>query len=115
MDFGFDIDGTLSAAPEAIGAIMRALRTAGHVVHVITGLGIGEVQQSNIDERKHQLKVLGVENDYDFLHIAVQPVVPDKANYCRDHNIVLMFENDMAYVNAIKQYSTCFYIYPKEG
>jgi hypothetical protein len=102
MRFGFDIDGTITAAPEAFAAIMRALRQAGHDVHVITGQS-SPITSEDWAKRVHQLETLGIGTDcYGRMHISGPPDwVADKAAYCRENGIDFVFENDVAYGRAI--------------
>lgn len=103
MNFGFDIDGTITAAPGAFAAIMRALRRDGHLVHVITGQTT-PVTPEDIEARVRQLESLGIGGDcYSRLHLSGPPSwVADKAGYCRDQQIDFVFENDSTYAKAIQ-------------
>jgi hypothetical protein len=103
MNFGFDIDGTITAAPEVFAAIMRALRRDGHIVHVITGQTT-PVTPEDTHARIKQLESLGIGTDcYSRLHLSGPPDwVTDKAGYCRDVPMDFVFENDAAYAKAIK-------------
>jgi putative intracellular protease/amidase len=114
MKFGFDIDGTISAAPAEYRAIMLALRAAEHEVHVITGQG-GVVTPESEDGRRAQLAGLGIFPEcYDVLYLAGpsegswdwQHVAESKAAYCRDHGIAFMFEDSPEYAQAIRATDT---------
>jgi hypothetical protein len=101
--FGFDIDGTISAAPEVFAAIMEALLERGHEVHVITGQ-TREVTNADVERRVAQLAALGIfwGQHFDKLHLAGAPDwIADKAAYCRDHKVDFMFEDSVLYAKAI--------------
>ncbi len=100
VNFAFDIDGTITAAPKAYGAMMTALVAAGHEVHALTGQTT-PITDADIQGRVRQLEALGTT---DFTHLAVvgpPDWVAAKANYCREHDICFVFENDVAYAQAI--------------
>jgi hypothetical protein len=102
MRFGFDIDGTITAAPAAFAAIMRALRRDGHEVHVVTGQ-TDPITTEDTTARLRQLEKLGIGTDcYERIHLSGPPDwVSDKADYCREQGLDLVFENDVAYGRAI--------------
>jgi uncharacterized HAD superfamily protein len=100
MNFGFDIDGTITAAPVAFAAIAKALLAAGHEVHVLTGTMDTALNAGHMQRRKEQLATIGF--PYTHLTIVHAPLhVESKAAYCRDHDIVLMFEDSIPYGDAI--------------
>ena len=92
MVFAFDVDGTLTAAPDALGAIMRSLRAAGHTVLVLTATGT----QAG---RAQQLGNLRLGDAYDELIVCPGPTTqdagPQKAAVCRERGVaVLVDDND---------------------
>ncbi len=100
MNFGFDIDGTISAAPEAFAAIAAALIAAGHEVHVLTGTMEPTIDDAMRQRRVAQLAAFGF--PYSRLHIVNAPThVSGKAAYCSEHRIVMMFEDSIPYSDAI--------------
>lgn len=101
--FGFDVDGTITAAPKAFASIMGALRDAGHYVYVITGQ-TRDVTPADYTRRRNQLDSLGVHQDvqYDALHIAGPPDwVEDKRLFCEQHLLDFVFEDSLRYAEAI--------------
>lgn len=100
MNFGFDIDGTISAAPVPFAAIASALIAAGHEVHVLTGTMERTIDDAHRQRRIDQLTLLGF--PYTRLHIVHAPFhVESKAAYCAEHEIVMMFEDSIPYSDAI--------------
>lgn len=100
MNFGFDVDGTITAAPEAFAALAAALLAAGHEVHVITGT-MDALTEAQFAARRAQLASHGFPVPT-ALHIVTAPHAEQKAAYCRDHEIVMMFEDSPIYINAIR-------------
>lgn len=120
MNFGFDIDGTISAAPEAFGAIMRALVSAGETVHVITGgLHDEEPTQEQVQSRIDQLAEMGIisGSHYTMLHVLNGPttgrVASLKQKVCVEFGMVLMFEDSQVYVDAISRVTQCLMMVPR--
>ena len=112
MKFGFDVDGTLTALPAQLGAIMRALRAAGHEVHVITGQ-TAPITDASFAKRRAQLSALGLDGAYDELHIAGPPDwVADKHAYCAEWHIDLMVEDSLVYAAAISAVTPLLMVYP---
>lgn len=110
MNFGFDIDGTITRAPEALWAIADALLTAGHQVHVLTGTMDEVLTAQHMLDREAQLNAHGF-MDWTQLHIVLAPHAANKAQYCVDNGIVLMFEDSEHYSKAISQVTTVFKVY----
>jgi len=110
MNFGFDIDGTITHSPKAFGAIMESLMRCGHQVHVLTGTMDPAITQGHYTARHKQLAACGVAGKYHHLHIVIAPHPQNKASYCQLHNIVMMFEDSPSYADAIKKVTTCLLI-----
>lgn len=110
MNFGFDIDGTITRAPGALWAIADALLDAGHQVHVLTGTMDKAVTTQHKIEREAQLDAHGFK-EWTKLHIVVSPHAENKAKYCVDNDIVLMFEDSDRYSEAISKVTTVFKVY----
>lgn len=111
MNFGFDIDGTIGAAPEAYTAMIAALLSAGHECHVITGTMDPEVTPDHMSKRALQLQRYGLEW-WTKLHIVTAPHALNKAKYCQENNIVFMFEDSPAYADEIRKVTTCVLMCP---
>jgi hypothetical protein len=106
MNFGFDIDGTITAAPGVFRALVEALRDAGHEIHVITGTMDPVATVEHEAQRYAQLIALGF-GPVTALHVVTAPHAENKAAYCRDHEIVLMFEDSPSYADEISRVTTC--------
>lgn len=106
MKFAFDLDGTITAAPEAFKAIMESLMNEGHEVIVLTGQ-TREVLLEDHEARFKQLAHYGITPDYftDIIIAGPPDWVKFKADYCRDNEVALMFENDPAYSQAISEFT----------
>lgn len=81
MKMAFDIDGTITAYPQAFCSIVQALYKAGIEIHIITN------RESDAYERTcRQL------SDYDipFHYLAI---TKDKAKYIKESNIKVLYEN----------------------
>lgn len=101
MNFGFDVDGTITAAPQAFAAMASALLAAGHEVHVITGTMDAAVTAEHLVARRAQLDSHGFP-ECTALQIVTAPHAEQKAAYCRNHDIVMMFEDSPVYIEAIR-------------
>ncbi len=113
MNFGFDVDGTISAIPVPLAAIALALRRNGDEVHIITGQPNAPTPAC-YERRRDQLAALGwEEGDYDHLFIAGPNYVQDKVDYCRDNDIALMFEDSLIYAAAISEVTPTVVVYEK--
>lgn len=103
MNFGFDIDGTITAAPVAFGAMMQALMDAGHEVHVITGTMDADATDEHYAGRVRQLLNVGIgDSAYTHIHIVTAPHAEEKARYCVEHEIRLMFDDAPPYIDAMR-------------
>lgn len=104
MNFAFDIDGTITAAPAYYAALMTSLRKCGHGVHVLTGTMQPVATDATYSTRDKQLRGYGITSAmYDKLHIVTSPGnVEQKAQYCLDHDIGFVFEDSQLYTEAIR-------------
>lgn len=104
MNFGFDIDRTITAAPEQFGAIMSALTNAGHYCYVITGTMDPIATPGHYDGRVMQLLDHGIREvqHYQSIHIVVAPHAENKAKYCVENDICFMFDDAPAYIAAMR-------------
>lgn len=112
MNFGFDIDGTITAAPEAYRVLMSSLRAAGHGVFVLTGTMDAEATPGHYQGRLQQLRLCGVAGYYDMLHIVTAPHALNKAKFCQEHQIAFMFEDARSYGEEIKKVATVVLMHP---
>lgn len=102
MRFGFDIDGTITAAPKVFATMMPALRASGHFVYIITGQ-TRPVTADDYLRRRDQLRDLGIDpSDYDLLYVAGPPDwVENKRAFCERWAIDFVFEDSLRYAKAI--------------
>lgn len=82
MKIALDVDGVISEAPRFFAALSRALRAAGHEVHIVS-----DFDEHFRDHRVRELAEYGVA--YDALEIT-----SDKAEYCKRHGIDFMLDDD---------------------
>jgi hypothetical protein len=121
MNFGFDIDGTITAEPIIYGALMDALVKAGHQVHVVTGQLSDTVEEVDYQRRRDQLLSQGIKENihYHKLHIArglyndVRNAIKEKKTICQENNIVFMFEDSEAYCKSISDVARCVIMVPR--
>lgn len=114
MIYAFDIDGTLTADPVRLGAIMQALRGAGHRVIVITGCLSGAL--TPVEIRKAQLESYGVKHKdhYDSLYVVEGPDYDDvgrgKGRLCREESVDMMIEDTpqwAVFIRSASPNTTC--------
>lgn len=111
MIFGFDIDGTITAAPKQFAALTHALHAAGHEVAILTGTMDTEVSVTHNIRRTRQLEELGIH--YDYLEIVHAPHhVQAKADFCKRYGVVMMFEDSPEYAKAINEAGTLCVLMP---
>ena len=95
MRFAFDMDGTLTAHPVVLGAMMRALRAAGHEVFILTATGTDS-------GRRAQAESLGLSGAFDELIVCPGPTFeeagPQKGDACRARRIDLMVDDQPYYL-----------------
>ena len=101
----FDLDGTISASPIQLGAIMRGLRSQGWRVAILTGTGDGiSFDHAGLVAKESKLRSFGVGDAYDELVLfdgdAAQ-VADQKAEWCRNHGVELTVDNAKANARAM--------------
>lgn len=104
MNFGFDIDQTITAAPLQFAVMMEALQADGHRCYVLTGTMDVEVTADHYVARRAQLSNCGIHEGkhYDFLEIVTAPHAENKAKHCVDNRIEFHFDDAPAHVTAIR-------------
>jgi phosphoserine phosphatase len=113
MNYCFDIDGTISEAQPAYAAMIAALLASGHECHILTGTMDAEATEGHYARRTEQLLSMGI-SEWTRLHIVTSPGnVEQKAQYCRENNIVFMFEDSPVYADAIREVTTCVLMCPR--
>ena len=116
MRFAFDLDGTISAAPDVWRTIMRSLKAQGHDVFILTGAILG-TPGGNPPWRLNQLQTLGVlPEDYTQLVIVTVDNHPDfnvvtkqiglkKGEFCIQQDVKFMVEDSPVYLECIAEKS----------
>lgn len=95
MNYGFDLEGTLDAAPEVFRPLCRALMQAGHGVYVITGLFPGATRE----QRLQQLFAIGFFHRVQYTSLLCVPgtspeeIGTGKANACKEYRIGLYVDD----------------------
>lgn len=115
MNFGFDIDGTISASPQVYALLIEALHDAGHGIYIITGTMDPVVTLTHYEQRIHQLMTWGIPPGTYTLFIVNAPNhVAEKARLCKGYAIKMMFEDSETYAQAINAAGTLCVLMPKE-
>lgn len=99
----FDLDGTISSAPQEMRAIMEALRGRGDEVHVLTGHKGDSVNDGVIASKLALLKSLGCEGCFDRLAVVANPknkVARQKAHYMKSVGASMLVDNSKKNVKA---------------
>lgn len=117
---GCDIDGTITADPDAYREILSALVSAGHEVHVITAGDPSrpDWHMSPADRVEQLLRYDLVQGrDYTMLHVAdgddKEEMGAAKRDICEQFGVVFMFENDETFAAEISQVAQCVLMVPR--
>lgn len=111
MNFGVDIDGTVSAMPEVFQAICRSLMRCGHHVYVVTAAmpDRKHPEKNTPHGRQEELAGYGMfpRTHYDRVVLAWgddrRQVAKAKAEWCRKLHLDVMFDNDPLNVAACRE------------
>jgi len=98
-----DLDGTISAFPQEIGALMSGLMAQGHEVHILTGHKAESASPEVAREKIALVKSLGCENNWDKLVLVANPknkVAKAKVAYMRHAGASVLIDNDKHNVKA---------------
>ncbi len=101
----FDLDGTITAFPDEMNALMSSLKAAGHRVEVLSGFKGDSADQSVLDEKQALLKSLGCDC-YDRLVVVANPkndVAAQKAAYMRQVNATALVDNNHKNVRTVRK------------
>ena len=114
MVFGFDIDDTITAAPEVFAALGRSLIRCGHQVVIITGAEPhADTTHGSLAWRQGQLLQCGmlVGVHYDAIYIARgdshAEIGRSKAGLCKSLNVALMIDDKSIFCHAIREVTCC--------
>lgn len=99
-----DLDGTLSAAPAQLGCILRALRTSGCRVVILTGTGDGTPPTpQGWQDKVTKLTALGCSDCWDDMVLfAGDPttLADEKAAWCQANGVQVLIDNTRANAKA---------------
>lgn len=95
-----DLDGTLSAYPDVLGDVLRALRQAGHTVQVVSGVDAKTVTQDDCNAKLEQLNALGLGDAWDSIVAIPKPHAASKAAYLESVGAELLIDNAIANVKT---------------
>lgn len=85
MRIAIDVDGVIAEAPEFFAAMTRAMKAAGHEIHIVT-----DFDEHFREQREKELAAYGIA--YDTLAIT-----RDKLGYCRARGIQMAIDDDVCY------------------
>jgi hypothetical protein len=106
MNVVVDVDGTITAAPAAFAALMKALMEGGHGVYVLTGAIDPNSPGAKTEMRMEQLAIVGLNKGthYTDVHVFVDRDVNKiaylKADFCRDHDVAMFFDDSKLFLEA---------------
>lgn len=93
----FDLDGTISAAPLQMCALMSGLRSQGWRVAVLTGTGDGiAADPAGLKAKEAKLRAFGCEDCWDELVLfdaTNAALAKQKAAWCAAHGVQIMVDN----------------------
>lgn len=130
MRAAFDVDGTITRHPEVMSRVMHGLRKTRARVFILTGCDmvdgpfedLNEIRQEHLIKlRVAQLKTFGVTDISHYHRILIacgqrkSDVAMEKARYCREMNIDVLFDNDKSYCDMVRTISpktTVLHVYP---
>lgn len=95
-----DIDGTLAAFPDELGALLQSLRAAGHTVHVVTGTDDSPATTVDCAEKAAYLQSLGCGECWDAIAVLPPPHAENKAAYLQDVGASVLIDNSKDAANA---------------
>lgn len=111
MNFGVDIDGTITAMPEVFQAICSSLMARGHHVYIVTAAMHGhhnEAKNTHVG-RQQQLAELGMQLGVHYTSIRLawgsdrKGVAQAKRSICQEEHLCVLFDNDPLNVAACRE------------
>jgi hypothetical protein len=102
----FDLDDTITRAPEFYRQVMWALRSCGHKVHVLSGTHHAPATPEDLTAKAELLRSLGCASCYDELVAVSGPedkVPENKVAYMRSVGASALIDNDKANVKAAQK------------
>lgn len=122
MNVAFDIDGTVTDAPDVFAAVTAALTRAGHHVFVVTAYGPGDPKTHGDQKwRQEQLAELGlnVGRNYERVYIAAgdtkHDVANEKRDICKMLNVRLFVDNSVLNCRAVSETALCLLVQDRPG
>lgn len=101
MKFAFDLDGTITKHPEAVFDMMSAVEKGGHQVVVLTAVPQGEQPGRRLD----MLRAAGGAWWENFMVEVPDDHGVSKAEWCRDHGVDVLVDNQPENMEALKRIS----------
>jgi len=118
LNYGFDVHGVLDAKPDVIIALMRALKRAGHEVHIITGSKNGKriinyLKKYGVFAGIHYTHFFSISSHLISKGVKVRYIKgkpwfnediwnKTKGEYCKRNNIALMIDDSDVYGESFK-------------
>ncbi len=97
MLFCFDLDDTITAFPQEMGALMAGLKSQGHQVHILTGHKADSASPQVARNKIALAKSLGCVNNWDKLVLVANPkgkVAKAKVAYMRHAGASALIDNN---------------------
>jgi len=121
MNFGFDLEGTLDAEPEAFRAICQGLILQSQGVYVITAYYSEDLERDNLQEtiRRNQLNAIGFRQTRHYTDMLFAPGDTAecqgqiKRALCEQMNVQLMFEDREVFADQISATTRCLLLQPR--
>ena len=117
MNFGIDIDGTITANPELFSILSRAIRRDGGQVHIVSSRTRDDdvMEATQLELRRHGIV-------YDHIYLLPPQEVADatcrhdgldwyqrfiyqKVQYCLDHDVVDFFDDEAKVVELFGRFA----------
>ena len=96
-----DVDGTISADPDAVGEVMRALKSGGCYVAIVTGSNPDSPSGPTWQSKVEYLKSVGVTDCWDDLVVVSGDIPAQKAAWFQQNKIDAAIDNNVLNAKAI--------------
>lgn len=119
MKFAFDVHGVIDSHPEAFSVIIDSLLQCGHEVHILTGRAYKPAERELKNMGIKYTTLFSITDYHESIGTSVEyedednPWIDDelwdrtKADYCREHNIDICFDDTERYA---QHFSTPFFL-----